>query len=202
MLGHVCNPHCALCSHIFGNILCMFSWNKILGLGGDSPKLSLERKCLSEVVSSWANPKFGVLHEQPKKDWILQGWIFEADCLRLTLVRGRYWVLEIYSHRKRGGFFCLFLPGREIQSLRKVKHFSLVDDDDLCFHLLLLLPPSFNLQHSLPTQTQKKKYFKILFSAPLFTLLWFFYFIFFYLSLVPVYGESSWDINIDADLGY
>lgn len=124
MLGHVCNPHCALCSQISANILCAFACNRMLDLGGYAPKLPLENEASQEVVSSWANLKPGVLHEQPKKDWILQGWIFESECFRVTLGRRRPWVLEIYSHHSERRVFlaCSYLWGNSKFAWWKILH--------------------------------------------------------------------------------
>lgn len=170
------------------------------------PNHHWKRSGSQEVVSSWTNPRPGVLHEQPKEDWILQGWIFEDECLRVTLVRGRPWVLEIDSHHRKRFFWPVPTCG-ETQSLRKgvyrwwkMLHCWKIYASEMWTYICSYCCSPHWLSSTPFLLKDRKILLKLIFYYSFhFALIFFF---FFCLSLVPTYGESRQDINIDADLGY
>lgn len=118
IMGHVCNPRCALRSHISTNILCMFACNIILILRGYAPLLCRDRAITGKEVllgrSFPAEPtqSLGFCMSNQKRTEFCRGEYLKPIVLE-ELVRGRPWVLEIYSHhKKRRGFLaCSYLWG-------------------------------------------------------------------------------------------
>lgn len=170
------------------------------------------RELVSSSISCWANSKPEVLHEQPKADWSFQGWIFEADHLGVSQVRGKPQILEIYSHNKKRRVFpacsCLWGNSKFGEGLngwwRIFRCWKVLcpRDGNLQFIFAFIADtrqggiPSFDLKHSLPAK-HRKILLKFIFCPS-------FHFAVMFLCLlsVPGYRESSRDINIDVNLGY
>jgi len=126
------------------------------------------QEVVSSGISCWANPKPGVLHEQPSS----QGWIFEADDLSVTRVRGKPRILEIYSRNKNGRVFpaCSYLWGKFGEGLKDGDKFSATGRScapEMAAEQFIFVSiavtrqggiPSFDLEHSLPAK-HRKKYF-------------------------------------------
>lgn len=115
-MGHVCNPRCALRSHVSTNILYMFACNIILILGGYAPLLcrdwaiTAKKVLLGRSFPAEPTQTLEFCMSNQKRTEFCRGEYLKPIVLQ-ELVRGRPWVLEIYSHhKKRRGFFGLFLP--------------------------------------------------------------------------------------------